>query len=120
MQPLLVFNSRDELFRIPVSKLVYFEADGNYTHIVSKNKLRSTVWCSLTQMEKHLEKQMGIRASLFMRIGRRYIVNRRYIYGISISRQQLTLSDGETFTHVLPVSKESLRALKNLLTEVRI
>ena len=27
---LIFFNSRDELLRIDISKIVYFEADGNY------------------------------------------------------------------------------------------
>ena len=27
----LFFNSRDELLRLDISKIVYFESDGNYT-----------------------------------------------------------------------------------------
>ena len=37
----LYFNTRDELNRIDVAKIVYFEADGNYTDIVMVNKLRA-------------------------------------------------------------------------------
>lgn len=29
----LYLNSRDEFFRVDISKIVYFEADGNYTNI---------------------------------------------------------------------------------------
>lgn len=38
----IFFNSRDELQRIEVSKIVYFEADGNYTTTVMVNKLRDS------------------------------------------------------------------------------
>ena len=30
----LFFNSRDELLRLDISKIVYFESDGNYTNII--------------------------------------------------------------------------------------
>ena len=34
----LFFNSRDELLRLDISKIVYFESDGNYTNIILTNK----------------------------------------------------------------------------------
>ena len=30
---ILLFNTRDELLRVSLKHVVYFEADGNYTHI---------------------------------------------------------------------------------------
>ena len=39
----LYLNSRDEFFRVDISKIVYFEADGNYTNIILSNKVRGTV-----------------------------------------------------------------------------
>lgn len=48
----LFFNSRDELLRIDIAKIVYFEADGNYTNIILSNKLRGIVCLNLTQTEK--------------------------------------------------------------------
>ena len=39
----IFFNSRDERLRIDISKIVYFEADGNYTDIIVINKLRASV-----------------------------------------------------------------------------
>ena len=55
----LYFNTRDELNRIDVSKIVYFEADGNYTDIVMVNKLRAAICMNLGEMEKALAEQQG-------------------------------------------------------------
>lgn len=37
----IVFNTKTELLRLDVSKIVYFEGDGNYTQIVTINKLKA-------------------------------------------------------------------------------
>ena len=34
----LHLNTRDEFLRMDISKIVYFEADGNYTNIMLANK----------------------------------------------------------------------------------
>ncbi len=77
---LVFFNSRDELLRIDISKIVYFEADGNYTDIIMVNKLRAAVCMNLGEMERALAAQIGDEAKRFMRIGKRFIINMRYVY----------------------------------------
>lgn len=62
---LLVFNSRDEMLRIDVSSIVYFEADGNYTYIVTCNKLKSDVCMNLGQMEDVLAQRLKEKKSIF-------------------------------------------------------
>ena len=47
----LHLNSRDEFLRIDISKIVYFEADGNYTNIVLANKLKGVVCMNLAAMK---------------------------------------------------------------------
>ena len=42
MKHLLLFNTRDQLLRLDIARIVYFEADGNYTHVVAMNKLKSS------------------------------------------------------------------------------
>lgn len=39
-QEFLYLNSRDELLRLDINKIVYFEGEGNYTYIVSANNLK--------------------------------------------------------------------------------
>ena len=112
---LIFFNSRDELLRINPAKIVYFEADGNYTHIVMVNKLRGAVCMNLGEMERALAEQIGDEAHYFMRIGRRFIINMRYIYQINILKQQLILSDYDHFAFQINVSKDALRKIKDLM-----
>lgn len=116
----LVFNSRDELVRMDITTIVYFEADGNYTQIVTVNKLKASVLMNLSQMIKALDEQLGEDAQLFMRIGKRFIINFRFIYQINVLKQTLVLSDGSRFAFQLSVSKDALRKVKELMLQIRV
>ena len=116
----IFFNSRDELQRIDVSKIVYFEADGNYTDIVMVNKLRASVCMNLGEMEKAVAAQIGDAAKVFMRIGKRFIINMQYVYSINVLKQQLILSDYDHFAFQVSISKEALRKMKELMLVTKI
>ena len=111
----IFFNSRDELQRIEVSKVVYVEADGNYTDIVMVNKLRASICMNLGEMEKALAAQLGDGAKVFMRIGKRFIINMQYVYSINVLKQQLILSDYNHFAFQVNISKEALKKMKELM-----
>ena len=113
----LVFVSRDELLRIEVSKIVYFEADGNYTNIVTCNKIKSTVCMNLGQMQQLLSQRLSEDSSTFARIGKRYIVNLNYVYKINSLKRTLALTDFSNFLILLEVSKDALRNLKEKMIE---
>ena len=81
---LLYFNTRDELIRLDISKIVYFEADGNYTNIMTVNKLKASVCMNLGEMEKAIAEQIGEESRHFMRIGKRFIINMQYVYSINV------------------------------------
>ncbi len=110
----LYINSRDEFYRVDFSKIVYFEAEGNYTNFVLSNKLKGVVLKNLQQMQELLSKNHQEQAAIFARVGRRFIINLNYVYRIELTRQRLTLSDGEHFAYGLPISKEALRELKKM------
>ena len=116
----IFFNSRDELQRIDVSKIVYFEADGNYTDIIMVNKLRASVCMNLGEMEKAVTAQIGDAAKIFMRIGKRFIINMQYVYSINVLKQQLVLSDYDHFAFQVSISKEALRKMKELMLVTKI
>lgn len=116
----LYFNTRDELNRIEVSKIVYFEADGNYTTVVMVNKLRAAIYMNLGEMEKALVEQLGPEDKTFMRIGKRFIINMQYIYQINVLKQQLILSDYDHFAFQISISKDALRKVKDLMLQTRI
>lgn len=81
----LCINSRDDLLRIDISRIIYFEADGNYTNIILSNKLKGVVSMNLLQMQKLISDTLKDQATIFVRLGKKYIVNLR-MYIISISR----------------------------------
>ena len=110
----LYLNSRDEFFRIDISKIVYFEADGNYTNIILSNKVRGVVCMNLSQMQSVLTESLKETATIFARIGKSQIINLNYVYQIAIVRQKLVLSDGENFEYVINASKEALKNLREL------
>lgn len=110
----LYLNSRDEFFRVDISKIVYFEAEGNYTNIILSNKVKGIVCMNLSQMQTVLTDNLKEAASIFARIGKSHIINLNYVYQIAIVRQRLILSDGENFEFALNVSKDALKKLREL------
>lgn len=115
----LFFNSRDELQRIETSKIVYFEADGNYTTIVMVNKLKASVCINLGNMEQVLAEQLGYESQQFIRIGKRFIINMHYVYSINTLKQQLILSDYDHFAFQVSISKDALRKMKDLMLNIQ-
>ena len=113
----LYINSRDEPFRFDCSKIVYMEGNGNYTNIVLVNKLKATVCMNLSDMQRHISESLRERATMFARIGKRFIVNLHFVYQINVLRQILTVTDGVNFAFQLGISKEALRQLKTLMVE---
>lgn len=107
----LILRFRDKLVRIEPSKIVYFEADGNYTHIRMVNKLHASICVNLGEMMKILEAQIPNVSYMFRRLGRKYIINMQYIYLIDVFEQKLILSDYDHFAFQVNVSKEALKEL---------
>ena len=120
MQKRLYFNSRNRLIRLDIDKIVYFEGDGNYTYVVTANKQKICLTLNLSHTEEALASQLGEVAKQFMRIGKRFIVNMNYIYQVDIQKQILMLSDCERFLFQMPVSKEALKVVKDLVIQAKI
>ena len=116
----IIFNSRDELLRVDLSSVVFFEAEGNYTRIVSMNGLISLVYINLGKMEELLALRFNDSPGSFARIGKRYILNLNYVYRINTLKQELILSDQRTFTHTISLSKIALKALKELISPLAL
>ena len=120
MQQRIYFNSRDKLIRLDIHKIVYFEGDGNYTYIVTCNKLKSAVCMNLGQMEDVLAQRLKEKKNIFARIGKRYIVNLGYVYKINPLKKQLVLTDFTNFSYQLDVSREALKTLKEIMVQIKI
>lgn len=115
MENTLLFNTRDELTRIQLDRVMYFESDANYTNVIFVNGAHATLLTSLVKLEDLIGQILLERRSTFVRIGKRYIVNSDYIFQINVLKQRLILSDLKS-THIakLDVSKEALKKLKAL------
>ncbi len=110
----LYLNTRDEFFRIDVSKIVCFESDGNYTTLLLSNKMKATLCINLSKMQQVLVASLKEDASSFARVGKRHIINLNFVYHIAILRQKLVLSDGESFEYQVSVSKDALKKLREM------
>lgn len=112
-------NSRDEYYRIDVARIVYFEADGNYTNFTLSNGQKDILSMNLAQTQMLILENLKADATQFIRVGKRHIVNREYIYHIEVLHQKLTLSDGKSFFFQIPVSKDALKRLKEWISGTR-
>lgn len=119
-QKLVYFNSRDSLLRLDISKIAYFESDGNYTYIVTNNNMRACLSMNLAHTEEALASQLGAQAKRFMRIGKRYIVNMAFIFKVDLQKQKIVLTDNENFIYQLAISKDALKAVKELIVKNKI
>ena len=120
MKPKFIyFNSRDELLRVNLSSIVFFEADGNYTRLISVNGLSSMVYMNLGKVEAFLALRLKDAPGSFARIGKRYIINLGYIYSINTLKQELVLSDQTSFTQTISLSKIALKGLKDIISPIR-
>lgn len=111
----IYFKSRDELLRIDASSIAYFEADRNYTSVVLANGFKGMIGSNLAKMEQTLQSSLQEKARCFVRIGKRYIINMKYICHINVLQQYLILSDQRTFSYRLDISKDALKKLKEII-----
>lgn len=112
---LLLFNTRDELTRIRLDRVCYFESDGNYTNVYFINGVKTSLLTSLVHLEELIADVFVGSKNVFIRIGKKYIVNSLYIFQINVLKQRLVLSDlYSPSVYTLPVAKEALKNLKTL------
>lgn len=112
----LYFNTRDELVKVRLDKVSYFEADANYCHVYFINGAKATLLTSLVGIENLIQSQKNFSGSFpFIRIGKKFIVNYKYVFQINIPRQRLVLTDYDSpVIYEIGVSKEALKKLKQL------
>lgn len=111
----LYINTRDELICVDCSKVVFLEGDGNYTHIVFINKQRASVCMNLSRMQQFLSESLCERASIFARVGKRFIVNLNFVFKVQPLTQSLVVTDGINFAFQLGVSKDALKSSRKFL-----
>lgn len=114
----LCLNTRDELMMIDLTKVVYFQANGNYTEFQYLCGEKHLVSFGLSKMEEFIGLSWRAQtASPFARLGRSLIVNTSYLCEISLIRQKLVLGDCEGHSYALKVSKPLLKRFKEMLVQ---
>ena len=111
----LFFSTTAEAVRIPIDTLVYVEADGNYSSIVTVDGSKYVLTVQLGQIEKRIFETVDKKDKRFARIGKSLIVNRDFIVLINPSRQRLVLSDCCAFRHEVSASRDALKVLKEYI-----
>lgn len=116
----VIFNRRNELLRVPLTKAMFYEAYGNYCYGVFPNKQKIMLPVGLSQVETMI-KEIKEGQHVYIRIGKRFIVNTDMIVQVNITNQKLVLSDlDHQGNFSLPVSKEALKQIKELYESGKI
>jgi DNA-binding LytR/AlgR family response regulator len=111
----LVFKTRDELVRIKIDRILYFEAERNYTKLVLANGIQFVFSVNLGKIEEILENQVQNYDSVLLRVGKSFIINKNHVLQISLPKTKLLFEATEGKTKELIVPKEPLKLLKDLL-----
>lgn len=109
----IIISKGTELVRVPLDCLMYVEADGNYSKIVTKDGRERLVLLQLGQVEDLIAEQIDEFEGEILRLGRKYIINLNYIHVIDVSRQVLVISDCAGSYYKLEASKDALTKLKS-------
>jgi len=115
MDRYLVFKTRDELVRIKIERILYFEAERNYTRLVLTNGIQFVFAVNLGKIEEILEKQIQDYASSLLRVGKSYIINKNHVLQISLPKTKLLFEAADGKAKELTLPKDPLKTLKETL-----
>jgi len=87
----LRITTSTELVRVATDEIVYVRADGNYSDLVLTNGKSRKMTFQLHFFDEVFQR---LHNNMFVRVGRSLIVNKRYIYVINLTEQQLILFGG--------------------------
>ncbi len=108
----LIITTTNDLLRLQYDNIVYINSDGNYSQFLLSGGDMRMVTVQLGQIERLIERQLGVFGRLFIRIGKSLIINRDYIYYININQQRLELNDKVNQKYTVQASREALKQLK--------
>ena len=115
MDRYLMIKTRDELLRIKIGQILYFEADRNYTKLLLSNGIQFTFAINIGKIEELLEKQVSGSNDMLVRVGKSHIINKTHILQINLPKRKLLLLTQEGKPRELVISKDPLKQLKESL-----
>ena len=118
MERYLIIKTRDELLRIKIGQILYFEADRNSTKLLLSNGIQFTFAINICKIEEILEKQVAGCNTILMRVGKSHIINKNHILQINLPKQRVLVLTEEGKPKELLISKDPLKVLKDSLEKV--
>ena len=115
MERYLIIKTRDELLRIKIGQILYFEADRNYTKLLLSSGIQFTFAINIGKIEEILGKQVEGVGKILMRVGKSHIINKNHILQINLPKQRLLLLTEEGKAKEVVISKDPLKVLKESL-----
>ena len=115
MDKYLIIKTRDELLRIRIGQILYFEADRNYTKLLLSSGIQFTFAINIGKIKEILSKQVKGCDKILMRVGKSHIINKEHILQINLPKQRLLLLTEESKPKELIISKDPLKILKDTL-----
>ena len=115
MDRYLIIKTRDELLRIRIGQILYFEADRNYTKLLLSSGIQFTFAINIGKIEEILGKQVEGVGKILMRVGKSHIINKNHILQINLPKQRLLLLTEEGKAREVVISKDPLKDLKESL-----
>ena len=115
MDRYLIIKTRDELLRIRIGQILYFEADRNYTKLLLSSGIQFTFAINIGKIEEMLGKQVAGVEKILMRVGKSHIINKNHILQNNLPKQRLLLLTEEGKAKELIISKDPLKILKEAL-----
>ena len=110
-----MIKTRDELLRLNIEHILYFEADRNYTKLLLSEGIQFTFAVNIGKVEEMMAVQISDPNTELIRVGKSHIVNKKHILQINLPKQKLLLLASEGKPRELTIPKEPLRALKESL-----
>lgn len=111
MSKQLYISRGTETVYIPIDQVLYFEADGNYTSVVTRDGRERVFTYQLGEIAKIIQRLLGKDGFRLVRVGRSLIVNLEYVHVIDIAEQALVISDCAGRYYELSASQEALKEL---------
>ena len=118
MQKQLIISRGAETQYLPVNKVLYFEADGNYSHAHTLDGQDILLTYQLGAVANMIQEQLGKQGFRLMRVGRSKIVNIEYVSRIDTADNLLVLSNYNGVTVELTVSETALKEFSVLLNNL--
>lgn len=106
--------NRDEIFIIDLDTVLYFKAEDHYTIVYYGKETKQLLPFGLSQLESLIATKPGYKDD-FIRAGRSHLLHYPMIIHASVSKETVTLLNGESNIATVHVSRSVVKEIANRL-----